>query len=168
MEQLRYCGVCGGKLEERQVEGQRRLICASCGRISYVNPIPSVVAIIERDGAVLLVKRAVEPGKGYWGLPGGFIETGETVIEAAVREVKEETGLDCRPLDVQGVSSDLGGFYGDILVVCYLAEVIGGELAAGDDAMDLGFFKRDAIPRLAFRCHAGFLQTFWTRNSTVQ
>ena len=120
-----------------------------------------MVALIEKAGSVLLVKRAVEPGKGDWGLPGGFIESGETITAAALREVKEETNLDCRILDIWDACSDLDGYYGDVLVVCYRLEITGGTMKAGDDAMDLGFFEKDNLPRLAFRCHARFLSKFW-------
>ncbi|MFH1010626.1 MAG: NUDIX hydrolase [bacterium] len=128
-----------------------------------MNPIPSVVAILEQDGKVLLVQRAVQPGKGDWCLPGGFIEAGETVSDAVIREMREETGLTCHPLEVLDVCSDLGGFYGDIVVVCYRAETVGGELKAGDDAMSLAFFPADNVPRLAFPCHRRFLEKFWQR-----
>lgn len=163
MTRSRFCSACGGVLEEAQVEGWDRLICKNCGRITYSNPIPSVAAIIEQDGAVLLVQRAVEPGKGRWCLPGGFIEIGESVEDAVVREVKEETGLDCQPLEIFDACSDVGGFYGDILIVCYRARVLGGEPMAGDDAMGLGFFQQSDVPMLAFRSHHRLLEKFWNR-----
>jgi ADP-ribose pyrophosphatase YjhB (NUDIX family) len=161
MNEPRYCSICGSPLDVALIENHRRSICKSCGHIHYLNPIPSVVALIEKDGAVLLVQRAVEPRKGDWCLPGGFIETGETIAEAVVREVMEETGLECHPLEVLDVCSDLDGFYGDILVVCYRVQNLGGTLKAGDDAANLDFFTRDNIPRLAFRCHVRFLEKFW-------
>lgn len=164
MEPPRFCSVCGGTLGAAQIGGRDRLVCNRCGRVSYSNPIPSVAAILERDGAVLLVQRAVEPGKQKWCLPGGFIEIGETIGDAVVREVKEETGLECRPLEILDACSDLGGFYGDILIVCYCTQILGGKLTAGDDAMNLGFFRIDDVPPLAFRSHAGLLERFWKRS----
>jgi 8-oxo-dGTP diphosphatase len=163
MTRSRFCSACGGVLDEAQLDGRARLVCRNCGRITYSNPIPSVAAIIEQDGAVLLVQRAVEPGKGRWCLPGGFIETGESIEDAVVREVKEETGLDCQPLDILDARSDLGGYYGDILIVCYRARVLGGKPIAGDDAMDLGFFQISDVPPLAFRSHRRLLERFWDR-----
>ncbi|MBM3324643.1 MAG: NUDIX hydrolase [Calditrichaeota bacterium] len=163
MDGARYCTVCGGVLDRVEIEERSRSVCGACGRIHYVNPIPSVVAVLEQEGKVLLVQRAVQPGKGYWCLPGGFIETGETAQDAIAREVREETGLECRPLELLDVCSDLGGFYGDILVVCFRAEALGGELKAGDDAMSLDFFPADNVPRLAFPCHRRFLEKFWQR-----
>lgn len=161
---MRYCSICGGALTTELIDNRSRLICKGCNHVHYENPIPSVTALIERQGGVLLVRRAVEPGKGDWCLPGGFIESGETITAAAAREVKEETNLDCRITGILDACSDLDGFYGDVLVVCYRAEILGGELKAGDDAMDLGFFKEDNLPRLAFRCHARFLEKFWGRD----
>jgi len=168
MDGPRYCAACGTLLEVAQIENRQRSICRNCGRIHYVNPIPSVVALLEQSGAVLLVQRAVEPAKGDWCLPGGFIETGETIADAVIREVMEETGLECRPLEVLDVCSDLGGFYGDILVVCYRAQSLGGTLRAGDDAAALDFFHKDSVPRLAFRCHARFLEKFWRQEVAFQ
>ena len=168
MVQPRFCSYCGGPLGNAHIEGQTRLVCINCGRISYQNPIPCVVAIVEQDGAVLLVQRAVDPQKGKWCLPGGFIEVGETVRDAVVRELKEETGLQCQPVEVLGACSDLGGFYGDILIVCYQVQMLDGELAAGDDAMALDFFREDDVPQLAFRCHAQFLKEFWRRTHSSQ
>ncbi|MBU1937967.1 NUDIX hydrolase [bacterium] len=164
MRTLRYCSTCGKPLTSELIDNYPRLVCTSCNHVHYINPIPSVVALIERQGSVLLVKRAVEPGKGNWCLPGGFIESGETITTAALREIKEETNLKCRILDIWDACSDLEGFYGDVLVVCYRAEILGGELKAGDDAIDLGFFEEDNLPRLAFRCHARFLAKFWGQN----
>ncbi len=164
MDEPRYCTSCGGPLERMQLEQRARSVCKNCGRVHYVNPIPSVVAILEQDRRILLVQRAVEPGKGAWCLPGGFIELGETVPDAIVREVKEETGLECRPFELLDVCSDLGGFYGDILVVCYRAEIVAGETNAGDDASALDFFQAGSVPRLAFQCHRRFLEKFWQRN----
>ncbi len=161
---LRYCSACGEPLTTELIDNHPRLICKSCNHVHYINPIPAVSALIEQQSGVLLVKRAVEPGKGDWCLPGGFIETGETIAAATVREVKEETNLECRILGILDACSNLGTIYGDIVVVCYTVEILSGEPKAGDDAIDLGFFKEDNLPRLAFRCHARFLAKFWGKN----
>jgi ADP-ribose pyrophosphatase YjhB (NUDIX family) len=141
-----------------------RPVCVACGRIVYLNPIPSVAAILYREGRVLLVKRSVEPGLGLWCLPGGFIELGESLEQAVAREVYEETGLICRPYGIIDAEAVLGGYYGDILVICYAATWVEGVLCAGEDAMEAQFFDITQLPEFAFRTHRGFLHKFLERN----
>jgi ADP-ribose pyrophosphatase YjhB (NUDIX family) len=123
-----------------------------------LNPVPSVAAVLEQGGRVLLVKRGVEPGLGMWGLPGGFIEMGETISEAVVREVEEETGLRCKPIRIIDSQSVLGGYYGDLVVTCFAAEIVSGALKAGEDAVDAQFFDPANLPELAFEVHLQFLE----------
>jgi 8-oxo-dGTP diphosphatase len=92
-----HCPYCGKELEWRHVEGRERLFCDSCDRIVYRNPKPTASVAVVRDSSVLLVKRRVEPDRGEWGLPAGYIEIGETPSEAASRELAEETGLTVNP-----------------------------------------------------------------------
>ena len=139
-------------------DGRERPVCSKCGRTVYMNPVPSVAAVLEQGGRVLLVKRGVEPGLGMWGLPGGFIEMGETIGEAVVREVEEETGLLCRPLRIVDAHSVLGGYYGDLVVSCFEAEILSGTLRAGEDAVDAQFFDPANLPGLAFEVHLRFLE----------
>jgi 8-oxo-dGTP diphosphatase len=156
----KYCSQCRGVLLFQNYEGRQRPICSECGRVVYLNPVPSVAAILTKDGSVLLVKRNIEPGLGRWGLPGGFIEAGESPKDAAIREVFEETGLHCQPLEVLDACSVLKGYYGDLIVLCYTAEIIDGTLSAGDDADTVEFFEFENLPRLAFRNHVQFLEKF--------
>lgn len=152
-----FCPQCGGTLHERRLDGRERPVCDCCGHVVYLNPAPSVAAILHREGRVLLVKRGIEPGMGLWSLPGGFIEEDENVEQAVIREVEEETGLVCRPhllLDVHSMRSTL---YGSILVLCYSAEILNGHLRAGGDAADAQFFPPDGLPEIAFDIHRRFL-----------
>src|SRR4029453_15234156 len=90
-----YCAACGSRTEERHVEGSVRPVCTACGHVVYRDPKLAVAVLIARDGRILLGKRgpgAREPGK--WSFPAGFVERGERVEQAAVREAREETGLD--------------------------------------------------------------------------
>jgi len=83
------------RLKIREEEGRKRLVCPACGWVNYENPIPSSAALVRNEkGEILLVKRGVEPGRGKWALPSGFIEIEETPEEACLRELKEETGLE--------------------------------------------------------------------------
>lgn len=96
-------------------------------------PLVGVGVAIVRDGKILLIKRRNEPGKGLWAVPGGKVEYGETLRDAAVREVKEETGLDIvvGPLIWSGESISV---HGHLVLIDFLGSVLGGELAASDDA----------------------------------
>ena len=93
MKKLIYCSTCNNKNEFSSSEGQIRYHCIQCGTIHYQNPKPTATLICMRNADILLVKRAFEPAKGEWSLPGGFIELGETPEDAAVRELNEETYL---------------------------------------------------------------------------
>ena len=165
--QPRFCSRCGESLIQQQRDGRLRPVCPACGQVVYLNPAPSVAAILEWRGRVLLVKRNIEPGKGLWCLPGGFIEAGETAEEAVTREVREETGLICQPRNLLAASTVIGGFYGNIIVLCYSAEVVGGNLLAGEDADEALAFEWSEIPSLAFRVHRQFLENYLGHTTTA-
>jgi ADP-ribose pyrophosphatase YjhB (NUDIX family) len=160
-----FCITCGSKLETRELDGRKRHVCPACGFVSYINPVPAAAVVIIEDGRILLVKRAVEPKKGLWSLPAGFIETDETVRECAVREVKEETNLD---IDLTGLL-DVYTIFDDPRYVCllvvYTAWVTRGELLAGDDADEAAYFSPDALPPVAFRKHSDAIAEAFRRLS---
>ena len=158
--QPKFCSRCGGALIQRERDGRSRPVCPNCGHVVYLNPVPSVAAVLSSEGRILLVKRNIEPGIGLWCLPGGFIETGESAPEAVVREVEEETGLRCRPEQLIDARSVIGGFYGNIIVLCYSAAILGGDLRAGEDAAETQFFDPAQLPALAFTVHRRFLEKF--------
>ena len=123
-------------------------------------PRPSLVVdvVILARGGVVLIKRATNPYKGKWAIPGGFVRFGEPVEEAAVREAREETGLGIKLKKLIGLYSDpKRDPRGHVVSACFLAEEVGGELRAGDDASAVKIFKR--VPRrgLAFD-HAKILR----------
>jgi 8-oxo-dGTP diphosphatase len=115
------------------------------------NPIPVVDVIIQQDSEVLLAKRKKEPFRGYLGLPGGFVNTGETIEEAARREVKEETSLDIELTDILGIYSDpRRDPRGHIMSTVFIARVPSRESAkdkaiAQDDASQLEWIDLEAI-----------------------
>ncbi len=164
----RYCSRCGNELNQRECDGRLRHVCSACGHIAYVNPIPSVAAILFRESRVLLVKRNIEPGLGLWSLPGGFMETGETVEQAVVREVREETGFMCRPRQIIGLETYLGGFYGDVLVIGYSVEQLSGTFKAGGDADEARFFDISDLPPIAFDIHRQFIYKHAGRKIELQ
>jgi 8-oxo-dGTP diphosphatase len=161
--QPRFCSRCGGSLVQQQRDGRVRPVCPECGHVVYLNPLPSVAAVLFREGRVLLVKRNIPPGNGHWCLPGGFIEAGESVEDAVVREVEEETGLRCNPLALIAASSVIGGYYGNIVVIGFTAEILDGELRPGEDAEEACFFDLTSLPSLAFDVHRRFLEMCLSR-----
>lgn len=103
--------------------------------------------MVERDGQTLFVQRAMPTGYGLWSLPGGYVDRGEPVERAAEREVFEETGLEVVTQGLIGVFSQAEH---PVVVVAYTATETGGELNAGPECLDLGFFELDNLPPLAF------------------
>ena len=147
----RYCSQCGGEIVTRTVDDRSREVCAECGKVFYRNPLPVAASVVlNRDREVLLVKRKNEPKKGMWCLPIGFAELGESIADAARRELHEETGVEgmvLRLLDVDSYGSD---FYGDLLIVTFELAKTGGAVCAGDDAEEVAYYSLDRLPTLAF------------------
>ncbi len=144
---MRFCPVCGGDVA---LAGDPRPVprCTSCGRWHHLDPKVGVGAVVrDPQGRLLLVQRAVPPGKGRWALPAGYVDAGEDPREAAAREVREETGLEVRCGAVVDVYPGGGGAS---FFLAFEGELRGGTLAPADDALDAGFFALDALPELAF------------------
>jgi len=137
-------------MQEHEIERRFRPICPSCGLVIYHNPKVVAGVIPVRDGQVALVRRAMNPGRGAWVFPGGYVDRGETVEDAARRETWEETGLRVRLERLLGVYSRPGD---DVVMVVYAAQVESGELIAGEEEIEAGWFAPDALPdtdRLGF------------------
>lgn len=146
-----YCSKCGGPIEQRIIGDRPRDVCSVCDTVFYQNPLPAAGALVlDENRQVLLVKRRFPPSAGMWCLPIGFAETGETIAAAALRELREETGITGRILRLIDADSYRGAFYGDLLVVTFEVEKTGGEEQAGDDASETRYFPIDQLPPLAF------------------
>ena len=156
----RYCPYCATRLVQADDHGVMRPTCPACGFIAYRNPAPAVGVILERDEHIVLVRRRFEPMAGLWSLPAGFMEYGESPEATAVRETLEETGLEIELTGLQNAyraGADTGV---PVLLLVYRARLIGGNLVAGDDADDAGWFAAHARPELAFRSHRRALREF--------
>ena len=162
----KFCPHCAGRLGPKIIDERERLVCRECGFIFYINPKVAAGALIKTEGRVVLVRRGIEPRLGYWALPSGFAEYGETIEETAIRECREETGLEVELDDLLGVYSVNSNFYGHLILVLYSAHVVGGELIAGDDASEAGLFAPAELPEdLAFQAHCQALRD-WRTNQT--
>ncbi len=149
--ETRHCFSCGGKAITRFVEGRNRHTCESCNNILYANPSPASAVLLIQQGRILLVKRALEPQKGFWALPAGFQESDETPEAAARREMYEETGLIAGKLQLFDLVYNDHNPLKPVNVAVFLAEEAQGNPVAGDDVSELGFFPVDQLPqRLAF------------------
>ena len=159
----KFCSRCGGKLDTKFIpeEKQERLHCAACGFIAYLNPPVVAGAIPETRGKILLLRRGIEPALHAWTFPAGFVELGESVAEAAVRETREETGVEIQVGKIIGVYS-----YSDagVVTVVYRAKVVGGAQKITREAEEIAEFTKKTIPwkELAFRSTGEALKD-WTR-----
>jgi len=148
-----YCPKCGTGLRVKKVEKKRRLVCPGCGWVNYENPLPSAAAFVRnRNGEILLVKRGVEPGRGKWALPSGFIEIDETPERACLRELKEETGLKGEIVRLIGVYSQKSMLYKSVLIIGYEVDAR-GDLSPGSDSQKVEFFCVDNLPVVPFSSH---------------
>lgn len=148
---FKYCPVCGTQLSIKEKGGQPRPACSTCGFVQYRNPLPGVVVVIENEGHVLLGKRAGSFGTGKWGLPQGYIEFEEDFLTAAIREVKEETGLDVQIRSILNIVSNFLTPNVHTLAIILLAGVKGGEPCAADDMETLEWFPLSGpLPEMAF------------------
>ncbi len=151
MKAFRYCPYCRTDLVTEHQEGQDRQRCPGCGEWFYRNSKPCAGAlVVDGQGRLLLARRAIEPFKGKWDIPGGYLEDGEHPEAGAIREVLEETGLRVRITGFGGIYMDTYGAAGvSTLNVFYDAEVDGdipGTLAAQDDVSELAWFAPEALP----------------------
>lgn len=166
---IKFCTQCGQAVEERPVYGRLRPVCPACQHIHFVDPKVAAAVLIERDGKVLLTRRAGDPQKGLWVTPGGYVDYDEDPRRAAVRECEEETGLRVELLELIDVVSSVGSAGpqagGASIVIFFRARVLGGELHAGDDADQVGWFGPDDLPQLAFEPTQTVLG--WWRNKKL-
>jgi ADP-ribose pyrophosphatase YjhB (NUDIX family) len=149
--EYRFCPRCGGTLEARSLKAgdPNRPVCVECGFVVYLDPKVAVGTIITMDSQLVLVRRAIEPGYGLWVFPGGFVDRGEEVDKAALREAREESGLEVRLDHLVGIYS-----YPDSpIIIVYAATALSGELCSDEECLEAKLFRAEEIPWdvLAFR-----------------
>lgn len=144
----RYCPYDGKQLSLASDEHEGRPWCPQCGFVHYHNPAPCVAVLVARHRRILLARRAIEPAKGMWDIPGGFIQSGESAEEAAVREVMEETNLLVRITEFLGsIPDEYGPHKLPTLNLCFLANVVRGDPSPATDVDQLSWFRHDQLPQ---------------------
>ncbi len=142
---MKYCAHCGGPLRQGIPEGDDRLrhICGDCGSIHYQNPKLIAGCIPVWGERVLLCKRAIEPRLGYWTLPAGFMEQGETLPEAACREAREEANVvvELEPLYTLFSLPHISQVY-----AFFRARMVEERFSAGEESLEVRLFREDEIP----------------------
>jgi ADP-ribose pyrophosphatase YjhB (NUDIX family) len=159
-KQRRHCIYCGAEITKKSEDGVLRDYCPCCNSYFYNNPLPVVSSILDSSREILLVKRDRAPFKGHWCLPTGFAEAGESIEDAALRELQEETGIKGRISRLLDVDSYKSRFYGDLLFLTFIVEQTGGKLAAGDDSAQAMFWPVSKLPPLAFRPNTRALDAY--------
>lgn len=141
---IRFCPLCAAPLVRQAMPPDQReqAVCSACRFVFYLNPKLVAGTIPERNGHILLTRRAINPGRGLWTFPGGFVDFGETVTDAALRETFEETGLRVELTGLLNVYS----YPGAPVIVVYRARVTGGELTPCAENDRLAWVKPENIP----------------------
>ncbi len=172
LETIKFCMRCGHATELHEESGRRRPVCPRCGWVYYFAPQVAAVAIVTREGdeRFLLVQRGEDPGKGLWGLPGGFVELGETVDQALVREVLEETGY----LVELGARIGVWSFFNETkkiagVALAYATRIVSGGMLIASDSTAGEWVRFADLPRyeLAFESHREALARWHAAHARV-
>jgi ADP-ribose pyrophosphatase YjhB (NUDIX family) len=162
-ESYKFCPICASALRTEKIDGTYRPRCLACRRIIYFDPKLATTVVINRDDSFLMIKRATQPGIGLWAFPGGHVDRGEVVENAAVREVLEETGL------VVEITAALGIFSEEqnpVVLAAFAGKEIGGYFRINSEVSDIGFFRTEDFPPLAFPRDLQVLRAWDNLNQT--
>lgn len=143
---LHNCSRCGSELTYGPVPGEEkdRYHCSACGHVTYVNPrVVATTLPITEAGEIVLIRRAIPPGVGTWAQPGGFLEAEETVIQGAVRETFEETGLEVEPVGIVGIYPQPRAA---VVIVVYEAAIVSGEMVVTPETLEVRAFALEDLP----------------------
>ena len=144
-EEYRFCPRCAGELEGRVLKEREppRLVCARCSFVFYLDPKVAACTITMWQGRIVLLRRAIKPSLGKWVFPGGFVDRGETVAAAAVRETLEEVNLRVSLTGILDAYSYAGSH---VVVIVYAAEIVGRQPEAADECLEVRTFAPEEIP----------------------
>ena len=156
MAAVKFCPRCATSLQTGAIGGRERPFCPAegCGYVFFGDFSIGCGGVVIRDGKVLLVQRGHNPGKGSWQIPGGYVEADEPIVEAVIRECKEEAGVTAELIDVLGFRHSIGapnnpaGASTNIYVVCRLRPIAGEPACDGDEIADAGYFTLEEVERM--------------------
>lgn len=143
---MNFCSHCGSNQLTKEIpagDNRLRIVCQNCGTIHYTNPKVVAGCLPIYDGKILLARRAIEPRKGFWNLPAGYLENGETVMEGAMRETYEETGADIRIVRLHALYNLT---HVNQLYLFYLADVLSEKFDGGEESLEVKLFEPEEIP----------------------
>jgi ADP-ribose pyrophosphatase YjhB (NUDIX family) len=159
---MKYCSNCGTTVTVRIPTGddKPRHVCDNCGTIHYRNPLMVVGAIPEWEDKILLCKRAIEPRLGYWTLPAGFMELGESTDHAALRETLEEANA---RIELTGLYTMLSVPHVNQVHIFYRARLLDLDFGPGTESLEVALFREGEIPwtELSFRTVTTTLQHYY-------
>lgn len=159
--EFHFCPKCGAPLTTRRLKDHEpdRMVCTECAFVFFQNPKLAAGTLFEHDGGIVLLRRAIEPSYGKWVFPGGFVDRGESVPDAAIRETREEANVEVSLRELIDVYSYSGS---PVVVIVYAAEMRGGELRAADETLEAKVFAPSTIPwdELAFPSTHEALKTY--------
>ena len=150
---MKFCSECGQSVARQVPQGdnRERSVCTSCGVVHYVNPKIVVGCVPERDGRILLCKRAIEPRYGYWTVPAGFMELGESTTQGAARETLEEA---CAEVEIGHLFALVDVVDAGQVHMFYTAKLL-GDFAAGEESLDVAMYSEAEIPWDDIAFHSG-------------
>jgi 8-oxo-dGTP diphosphatase len=151
MADVNYCIRCGELLKITFVSGTNRPACENCGWVYFPDPKVAAAGLISDGNRILLVRRSVDPSRGKWTLPAGFIDAGEDPRKAVERECLEETGLCVEVDSLLDVIFGQEHSKGAHIVIVYRVNVLSGTMRPGDDVDQVEFFLLDKLPEIAFK-----------------
>jgi ADP-ribose pyrophosphatase YjhB (NUDIX family) len=149
-----YCPDCGHATEKKTIEGRQLDVCPGCGHVQWRNPVVATMVLVETPGGLVLGRRAIDPGRGLWCLPGGFVNDDEHPERAAERECEEEIAAGVALGRLLGVYHVIRGDGTGMIALAYLATLArGASPRPGHEMLEVDVFPLDALPELAFDSH---------------
>jgi ADP-ribose pyrophosphatase YjhB (NUDIX family) len=164
-----YCLNCGHRLEKQKIENRVRDICLDCGWVNYVQLKVTAGVLVVQNSKLLLVQRAIDPWKGYWYLPAGYVESDENPIHAAEREAREETGFEIHAEKILEIYFYNDDPRGNGLLILYSGRIKSGKIMINKEAKAIKFFYPEEIKtlKLAGGSHNTAIHDYLTRVSKV-
>jgi len=150
---MKYCSLCGNTVSRKRPDSDthERWVCDNCSHIHYQNPIPVVGCVPERGGKILLCKRAIEPRYGYWTVPAGFLELGESTVQGAMRETLEEA---CAEVEIGHLFAIVDVIDAGQVHFFYTAELT-SDFKPGEESLEVAMFSEDEVPWDDIAFHSG-------------